>query len=191
MMKISMFILLGVFTTSSALAHGIQLNIRAEGDQISGTAHYSRSKPVRNAQVRLLSGADGQLLAQGRTDQEGRFSLAIPAAALGQPADLSLVVDDGAGHGARRTLAASTLKARAPAPAAFQTTAEPQLALSENQLSQIVERAVQRQLEPLYEQLADDHRHVGAKDVLAGIGYLVGVGGLIAWVRSRRQASRV
>lgn len=189
MMKNFMFILLGVFTASSVLAHGIQLNMQVEGKQISGTAHYSRSKPVRDAQVRLFSAADEQVLVQGRTDQEGRFSLAVPTSVMEQPADLSLVVDDGAGHRARRTFAASTLKTVATASAETQTSADAQVLWSEEQMSHIVERAVQRQLEPLYEQLADDHRHVSAGDVLAGIGYLVGVGGLIAWVRSRRQVS--
>lgn len=189
MIKIFVFFLMGVLSASSALAHGIQLNIEIEGGQITGTAHYSRSKPVRDAQVRLLDVENGQLLVQERTDQEGRFSPIIPEAIMEHPVDLSLVVDDGAGHRARRTLAANTLKRDAPSASASQTRAEPKMALSEEQLSLIVERAVQRQLEPLYEQLADDHTHLSAIDVFAGIGYLVGVGGLIAWVRSRRQSS--
>lgn len=189
-MKILWLVMFGTFTAASALAHGIHFNIQVEGDQITGTAHYSRNKPVRDAQVRLLNLEDDQLLEQGRTDQEGRFSLIIPEAIMEQPTDLSLVVADGAGHRARRTLAADTLQKVAPVPSASQTSTEAQIVLSEDRLSLIVERAVQRQLEPLYEQLADDHTHLSARDVLAGIGYLVGGGGLIAWVRSRRQVSK-
>jgi nickel transport protein len=186
MARVFLLVLAAVLSAPGAFGHGVQLSVQVENTDILGTAYLSRNNPVRDGQVRLLSAGDEELLEQSQTDQKGQFRLTVPTSAMEQKLDLLLVVDAGAGHRARHTIPASALRTDEPkeqAPTDSQHSAH----LTEEQVLRVVESAVQRQLEPLYEQLADNHRHVHASDVLAGIGYLVGIAGLMAWARSKRQ----
>jgi nickel transport protein len=58
----------------------------------------------------------------------------------------------------------------------------------EADLAVLVEQAVARQIRPLREELAGAQGQASLRDVLGGVGYILGLAGLLAWWRSRRAS---
>ncbi len=75
-----------------ALAHALGAECKLHGERVELEAYYDDDTPARDAKVRLLD-ADKKLLAEGRTDAQGRCALPAP-----QPGRYQVVVDAGAGH---------------------------------------------------------------------------------------------
>ena len=51
----------------------------------------------------------------------------------------------------------------------------------------MIERAVARQIGPVREQLVSYEDEVRWRDVLGGLGYILGITGLAVWLRSGRD----
>ena len=65
-------------------------------------------------------------------------------------------------------------------------TATDDLHLDAGAIEAIVERVVQRELAPVKEQLA--HEAWGLRDVVAGVGYILGLMGLASYVQYRKTS---
>ncbi len=143
---------------------------------------------------------DGTVLLEGKTDEEGFFSFPVPV-----KADLKIVLDAGMGHTAetiipaddittvagdqpatqpaRAATAATVADAQAqPAEAAAVQAAGSQLGKQDIQL--IVDKSLKKQLRPVMEQLSTRK----FTDILAGIGYILGLVGIGSYFHYRRKA---
>jgi nickel transport protein len=181
-------LLLLLLLASPAAAHRVRLFAWAEGDRILGETEFSGGRPAQRAPVQVLT-ADGRELLRVETDDAGHFAFAIPAEARQQRINLRLVLEGGAGHRAEWPLSAADYLGGQPAAVAEPATAPGTPASSspdEARLAQLVEQAVERQLGPLRRQLAKDQQAQRLQDIIGGIGYLLGLAGLVAWFRSRR-----
>jgi hypothetical protein len=85
-------LLAGALSTPSALAHALGAECKAKGDRVEVEAYYSDGTEAKEAAVTVLDG-DKRTIAEGRTDSQGRWSFARPAAGSYQ-----VVIDAGAGH---------------------------------------------------------------------------------------------
>ena len=85
-------------------AHGINLSARIEGDTVYVESTFSGNKPVKGGKI-IVSDAEGTVLLNGTTDPNGKFSFKIP-----RKAQLTIVLEDGTGHRAEWTIAASDIK---------------------------------------------------------------------------------
>jgi nickel transport protein len=107
---------------------------------------------------------------------------AAPAApeASGQPKALGAAAEHGSPRAEQPVPSAGTISGqRAPVPTA------PDAALVA-----AVEAAVARQIRPLREELAEARGQAAFRDVLGGIGYIVGLAGLLLWWRGRGRGTR-
>jgi nickel transport protein len=199
-------LLLAGLTVSPALAHRVLVFAFAEGDKIQVEAKFVPDTPVRQGTVRVLEAAEGRELLTGATDEQGKFSFPIPAEAREKRLNLRIVVEAAMGHRGEWLLKADTYlppaaaagqppptpaagvtaaalapmppTATRPAPAAWDTEA----------LEAALNRALERQLAPMKEMLAElSQRRITLPDILGGIGYIVGFFGLWAYFQSRRQ----
>ena len=59
--------------------------------------------------------------------------------------------------------------------------------LAETGLEAKIEQAVARQVRPLREELLAAQGRAGLRDILGGIGYILGLVGLLIWWQSRRD----
>jgi hypothetical protein len=77
-----------------ARAHRLLVSCTLHTDQkaIQVEAYFDDDTAARGAQVQVLA-VNGQELAQGRTDKDGRWTFAAP-----RPGEYEVVVDAGAGH---------------------------------------------------------------------------------------------
>jgi len=190
---------LGLALSTPALAHKLRVFAAAEGDLITGSAYFAGGGAAGGAQISILDG-QGRTLATPTPDAQGRFSYRVQA-----PADLVVVAQTGDGHRTEWRIAAAELAGAFAAgtpvpaptngsepPAAAPTAAAPASAptaaagAADAALEAAIERALARQIRPLREDLMAAEDRTRLRDILGGIGYIVGLTGLALWWRSRR-----
>jgi nickel transport protein len=182
--------LASVVVPSTVMAHKIKVFATVEGNIISGYAYLSGGARVKNAAVRMVA-ADDTLLQETVTDPDGSFQFQAKS-----PVDHRIIVDAGSGHVADFTIKAAELAGLAPIGAISPATAidnepssqsEQETTLSTATLQVVVDKAVARQLRPLREQLDAYQAEVRWRDVLGGIGYIIGIAGVAFYFLGRHQ----
>jgi nickel transport protein len=139
---------------------------------------------------------DGKKLLEGQTDEEGAFSFKIP-----QKTDLRIVLEATMGHRAEFTMKAVELggeaeEARTPSestPEGDGSRAESSsgVHVDKEEIRRVVEESLDLKLKPILRQLAklQEEEGPGLTEAVGGIGYIVGIMGLILYFRSRRDRS--
>lgn len=158
--------LAAVLLAAPAHGHGIAVDVTVDGTTLRGAARYSDRSPVAREQVFLFSPPQSQEpIASVTTAGDGRFTFE------GAPGrSYRVMIDAGEGHEVEREVTVPAAAAAAPAPAAGGLTrAELDAALL-----------------PLREDLARLERQWRLTDLFAGLSYLFGAYGLVAWLRSRK-----
>ncbi|SMH26849.1 nickel transport protein, partial [Mesorhizobium australicum] len=143
-----------------------------------------------NAPVTLRDGG-GKIVAEERTDSNGRFALLAPIRT-----DLTVIVDAKDGHVARFDIPAAHLPDTLPAGdderngddadggAGNRKPADAYAAASADEIDAVVAR----QIAPLPSGSIRSNPHCGCVIVLGGLGYIVGIFGLIAFLKARHRA---
>lgn len=196
---------LGMFFPTPALAHKVFVYAWVEGDRVQVEGYFSRSQKVQGGRVEVF-GPDGRKLLAGKTDEKGLFSFKIPqktdlkivlTASMGHKNDYTLKADELAGGGStsRPTPApASKPEARlGTAPAGEPRTASPPVAapavsqIDEDRLRAMIDEALDRKLQPLIRAMAqaNEPHGPGLTEILGGLGYILGILGVVMYMRSR------
>jgi len=178
----------------TAQAHKVTLFAWVEGDRIYTESKFSGGKRVKNGTVTVLDSAGNQLL-EGKTDDNGEFSFKKPEAD-----GLTVIINAGMGHRNQWTLGAAELGAAEGDPAATAVAApaadgQPEPAsptaatgLSAAEVEAIVARQLEEKLRPLTHMVAESReRGPSVADVFGGLGYILGLVGLGAYIRYRRE----
>lgn len=93
-----------LLAAGGAGAHQVKLFAYVEGGRLLGEGYLPGGGKIKNQPLEVYD-ADGRLLAQARTDDQGAFSLPLPP---GKP-PLKLVLKAGPGHQAQYELGAAEL----------------------------------------------------------------------------------
>lgn len=183
-----------MFTSTATFAHKLNIFAFAENGKVSIEGFFVDGKKVQQGAL-TVHAPDGKLLAQGKTDQEGKFSFPITS-----KVDLRIALDAGMGHRAEIVMPASELgqipamkdampvsesKAAtapaAPAAAAVNANAE---------IQQVVDTAVAEAIKPLVRSLEESRQHANMTQIIGGVGYIFGFLGLWAWFKGRQQTAK-
>ena len=195
------FLVAIAFTTASAFAHRLNVFAYTEGNEIVVESSFAGGSGARSADVSIRN-KEGNTVFEGKTDEQGIARFAIPSGFA--PQDLSIIVSAGEGHQNHWELAKSDFPGVQTAPAnpvkevnpvnekhplpvekAIYTQAQMDLAVA--QARDEMERTVAA---PLRRQLAQSMQpEITFKDIMGGIGWLVGIAGILAWFSSRRRRS--
>ena len=172
----------------SATAHAHKVNIwaYAEGETVFVEGFFRDGKPCRNSVITVFDRAGKELL-DGKTDEEGKFSFDAPASS-----DLRIVLDAGMGHRAECVVKASELPddpppvAGASAPEPADKPEPPARAADAEAIRKIVEETLEKELKPIRDMIRKS-RLAGPSptEIIGGIGYIVGLAGVIMYVRSK------
>lgn len=188
------------------LAHNVTVFAWVEGDRVHVETKFSGGRKAKSAPIEVYD-SEGNLLLTGRTDAEGAFAFSAP-----QKSDLNIVLLAGMGHRAEWTVRAdefeNTEAAGPAAAAARQVAAGPPQAekttgstapaapaadldsrgLTADQVQAIFEKALDRKLKPILKHLSES-RQAGpsVSDIFGGIGYILGLVGLGAYIQFRRN----
>ncbi|MCG8511861.1 MAG: hypothetical protein MI741_21815 [Rhodospirillales bacterium] len=167
-------------------AHKLSLYAGAAGAEISGKAYFAGGKPARGITISVKD-SNGDILSRIITGPDGTF-----ASRASKRMAHEFVADSGDGHVARFTVAAQDLPEDLPRKPA--TTAGPAMGQTEpasvkphpGPTKEWIETAVARQMRPLREEMAVLRDQIRFRDILGGIGYIVGIAGILAWFHARR-----
>lgn len=186
-------LLLVFLPLTPASAHKLRAFAYAEGATINGSVFFAINAPAQGAHICVIDPI-GVIVAETISDAQGRFRVVAH-----QRVDHRIVVDAGDGHHSEYTVAAAELPMSLPAPATGSAVsaipagpgqsdvANALSKTSEEALEAIIERAVARQIGPIREQLVSYEDKVRWRDVLGGLGYILGITGLALWLRSGRE----
>ena len=173
-----------------AHAHRVYLYAWVEGDTVYTESYFGSKKKVRGGLVQVYDPAGNKLL-EGRTNNEGMFSFGIP-----QKTDLRIVVEASMGHKGEYTLKAEEF-ADVPGeellPTQTREDEEPSpsngSSLDAAQIRAIIEQSLDSRLRPIIRELAQSRKEKGPglREIGAGIGYIVGLMGLVMYWRSRKK----
>jgi nickel transport protein len=172
--------------SSPALAHKINIFAWAEGQTVFTESYFTGGKLIEGGMVEVFDSA-GQKLLEGRTDQKGEFSFKLP-----QKTDLLLVLTASMGHKSDFTLKVENADEAAPAAEPAKITGElspDTVTVDMRQLRTVIEETLDLRLKPIYRSLADAKRREGPSltNIIGGLGYIIGIMGLILYVRSRKK----
>ena len=195
---------LNALVAGPAGAHGVVVFAWIEGDTVHVESKFSGGRRVNGGSV-VVEDKQGNRLLSGTTDDQGEFDFTVPAAT-----DLKIVLSAGAGHRGEWSISAAEIEAAAGAPdsgpgggypAAVAKTASPPAGTSAEKnradapaadlgaIESVVERVIDRKLEPVLRMMAES-RQAGPdlKDILGGLGYIMGLIGVAAYVHSRKRS---
>ncbi len=176
--------LMAMLVAMPVQAHRVILSVWTEGEQIVGEVMFSTGAPAPPDTLIEISAPDQSPLGQTHVAQEGLFRL-TPEQAL----DHHFFVDLGAGHVARTTLATSALPPRLGygVSTAAADTATHALPESTAELQILLAETLRRELQPLQQRLAEYQQQTTLHLTLGAIGYIVGIFGLLFYLRARQQ----
>jgi len=177
-------------------AHRVNVFAWVEGDTVHTESGFPGGKAVKEGQIAVFDDATGEKLLEGQTDEEGKFSFTVP-----RRADLRIELTAGMGHKNEWIVRSEEMAAAgaAPAPAlpgdrkvepakSKAAAAGVETAVDPAQIEAAVEKVLDRKLAPVVKRMAElRERRTGVADVVGGIGYIIGLAGLGAYIHYRRK----
>lgn len=200
----SILFLLLALLPCTASAHKISVFAYGEGDMIMGEASFHGGKGARNVEISVTDKATGSVITATHTNDNGQFSIPISDSMREKQADLLIVANAGEGHRNEWLLSAadylpesSTSESRQEEPEPKPPTPPESTALKappqidEALLRKIVAEEVGQQIGPLKRMLTRQAEHKPSlQDIIGGIGYILGLAGLAALMKSRKEKAQ-
>ena len=186
-------ILLSIIPTTVE-AHNVSLFAWVEESKVFTQSKFSGGRWAKNARIEVYNAA-GEKLLEGRTDDQGQFAFTPP-----RPEALRIVLLAGSGHRGEWRVAAEEFgaapadvpianrpSAESPSPATV-TPPRDTPAPTDAELKQLIESALEKKLAPIRRQLAQLAQRPSLHDIIGGLGYIMGLVGLGAYMQSRRKS---
>lgn len=194
-------VLLGVLTIllsigpATSKAHNVSLFAWVEDDKVFTQSKFSGGRLAKNARIEVYNAA-GEKLLEGRTDKQGQFAFRPP-----RPEALRIVLLAGSGHRGEWRVAAdefgltpeadrpaSSPSAGLPPPPNAAKPPQDTLEPTSTELEALIEGLLEKKLAPIRRQLAQLAQRPSLPDIIGGLGYIMGLVGLGAYMQSRRKS---
>ena len=198
---------LSILLPLTANAHKLNIFAWPEGDIIHGQTSFSGNRKPKNVEISVQDAASKAILLSTRTGEQGKFSFTLPEKAIQEQLDLLLVVNSGDGHRGEWSLPAAeylalpsqplagknqkstpTVTAPSPSTPAVRTISDH---IDEQLLRRIIDEELEKKLATLKYMLAkSSDKSPDLRDILGGIGYILGLAGILAWLQAKNKKSR-
>ncbi|WP_180374190.1 carboxypeptidase regulatory-like domain-containing protein [Rodentibacter ratti] len=149
--------LFSVFYLPNANAHALYVFAQYDGQILSGKSYYSDMTPAAVTYLEVFRSGIEEPILTGKTDALGAFNIAVPDVAN---TTLKVVVEGEEGH-------------------KVSVVADRMIATNTHNSSE--------NFMLLREDIAHLKDKIYLHDILGGIGYIVGIAGLIAWLNARKM----
>ena len=175
-------------------AHKTVIFAWVEGDTVHTESKFSGGRKAKHATVEVFD-VHGSKLLEGKTDENGAFSFKLP-----KKAELRVVLSAGAGHRGEWIIPLEEIEGGEPVP---ETRTESQISekkqghlqnevptISAEDIQNAVEKVLDNKLKPILNQLADlreKDAETKITDIISGIGYILGLVGIGAYVNYRKK----
>lgn len=180
-----------LYFSPDAYAHKVSTYAYREGDKVFGECYFVDGSPCKNSKVEVYD-SKGRKITETMTDEKGRFSFKTS-----ETGELKIVIPAGEGHRAEYRLEAvekpekKEVKKQEPVKEA-QRPQFPQTSINKEELKQIIDEAMDAKLQGLRGEMMDLRKQmdrVSLRDVIGGIGYILGVWGIIMFLKRKKNAS--
>lgn len=183
---LSAILLLGA--AAPAHAHKLKVFATVEDNAIVGYAFFVGGGRAQGTDWTATNG-EGAELARGKTGPDGDYRIELPEAVSSA---VTVTIDTREGHIASKTLpaerfgliAADTTPTVSAAPANAETPVRS--APSDEVLAAMIAAAVQRQIEPLQQQITEMDSRLRYTDIVSAICLILGLAGIGLYIRGRR-----
>ena len=185
----------------NVLAHRVTIFAWVDGNTVHTQSRFSGGKAVQNGRISVYN-SQGKLLLTGNTDSAGEFYFNLPGTA-----DIRIVLDAGMGHGNEWVMSAgeaesspgkgneseqkttsSSQDSKTVSTQLSKPTPSPPVGLTRNEIKAIVDESIDNKLKPIMKLLSELHNDKPSiNDILSGIGYILGLVGLGAYIHYRKK----
>ena len=183
MMK-SILLTLLLFLLLPLQAHGHKIHVFAwvSGNKVTVESGFSGNHPLVNGTVTVTDKSTEQVILTGQGDAKGVFTFDIPDEVRMRKADMLITVDGGEGHRSQWLVPATEYLAEQGNVPPVQSTT-----LNSPELEKVLESVLEKQLAPIRRSLARaEEQQPGVRDIIGGIGYLIGLAGLVSWLKYKK-----
>lgn len=198
-----LFIVLIISALSSpCFAHKVRIFAWQDGDNIITESKFSRGNPARNAEITVFETETGKNLLSGKTDTDGIFSFPLPKSTS---KELKIIVDAGDGHknnwifhfensvsdDGNATVTEPEIRTSPQLPTSSPMSDPPEgihQTITASELTRIIEESLDKKLAPINRTLAENsEKGPSLQDILGGIGYIIGLAGIMAYMQSLKN----
>jgi nickel transport protein len=186
-------------SSGAAFAHRINVFAYLEGDTVHGETFFSGGRPAMKAVIEVFPDEGNDPLFTTATDQDGLFTFLLTEE-MGSKQMLRIVAEAGEGHRGQWLLDLTSVQASAmqeqgestsaPPSSPVHSTAAPSppAMVDEQAIGAIVEKVVEAKLAPLRRDLAAATQcGPSLSEILGGLGYIIGLAGLAAYLKSQKK----
>lgn len=174
------------FLPFRAEAHKIHVFAWISGDTVTVESNFSKNRPLIRGKVTVQDSKTHEVLLQGTGDEKGIFTFTVPAVAKAQESDLLIVVSGSEGHQSEWLLPATEYLSDSSPPSNTPPHPENTTQLNSAELQSMLQELLEQELAPIKRSLAENRQgKPGFRDIIGGIGYLLGLAGLVAWMKNR------
>jgi nickel transport protein len=174
--------------SSSAYAHKVNIFAYAENDMVHTEGYFVDGTKCKNSTVEVFDEQSGIKLLEGKTDNEGRFSFKIPEAV-----SMKIVLHASMGHQAEYIIKEEEIKGTVEQRQKIKKTIQTSQAIGLNtsdlsEIEAIVERVTDKKLQTIMNillKIKEDSERPGITEILGGIGYIIGIMGIIMYFKGR------
>jgi nickel transport protein len=173
---------------TSAFAHKVNIFAYVEGEKIYTESYFSDGKKCLDSKIEVFDNRENKLL-EGLTDEEGMFSFEFPPEDA-IDGDLRIVLIASMGHRAEYIIRTDELegfeglvKEKSEEPIPVVSTEISPFDLKENALDEKLE-LIMREMREIKKFQED---RLSLTDIVGGIGYIIGIFGIIAYFLSRKR----
>ena len=193
MKMIFISIALSVFLFSASVeAHKVTAYAYREGDKVIGECYFVDGSPCKNSRVEVYSSKGNKIL-ETNTDEQGRFSFVVS-----EKGSLKIVIPAGEGHRAEFTLEAVEREIKKVEKKKTETKEMPKISgpqgilMNKEEIREMMDEVLEMKLQGVRAEIMDLHKKmdkITIRDIIAGIGYIFGLWGLIMFIKRKKHAS--
>ena len=175
----------------SVFAHKVNIFAYVEGDKVYTESYFSDGKKCVESKIEVFDNQGDKVL-EGLTDEEGAFSFEIPSG----DGDLKIVLTASMGHRAEYIIRADELgdvaglieeKIEEPVSAVSPEVSSVDL----KEMQSLIENTLDEKLKPIIREMREIRKsqedRISPTEIIGGIGYIVGIFGIIAYFLSRKR----
>jgi len=180
--------LIAIMMDVSVFAHKVNVFAYVDGDKIYSESYFNDGKKCVDSKIEVFDNQGNKLL-EGITDENGEFSFKTPQ----KEGDLKIVLTASMGHRAEYTISADELgdtvgliKEELEEPVPVVSPEVSSLDLKEIQL--LIENTLDEKLKPIIKEIKKSQEDkISPTEIIGGIGYIIGIFGIIAYFLSRKR----
>lgn len=188
------------WAVNPAKGHKLLLMAWVQGDHVMVETAFGDGTLAADILVTVLDAVTGQEVLAARSDAQGFVQLPLPPPVLIRNGPLLVRASDGAGHLAEQVIESEELVLAQTDTAILEQNPEPgpdsaesaglvpSLSASEDEwITRVVREAVRQEVAPLRRDvIALSRSGPGIPEIMGGIGYIIGLASLAAWLLRKR-----